>query len=401
MRILGLTDQSIDPPASGGAERVRCLYERLARRHDVEIVNLVGLRERKGLVRIGERLAIRKVAAPQRSAAHYLATSRIAPAFVSHYLHAALAFLYAPRLGRPGWDIVQIDGIALGPLARWLPRSVPVVYSAHNVESEFQASCLDSFRYRAAFVRAIVRIERALLGRSDLIVAVSERDRRMLVSLYGIPESTVVTVPNGFDEERFRAPSDEERASARRAMGFSPGDRVVLFAGSRVPHNEAAVRALAERIAPRLPDGCRVVVVGSVGDAGACASLPRLTVTGTVSDVLPYFHAADIAVNPVETGGGTNIKVLQYLAAGLPVVSTPFGMRGLEPLLPFVRTAAIDEMPARIAEPAGSGDAGLEAALSAFSWGSSALRLEDAYTSLVARRRLAAAGTATRESVVP
>jgi glycosyltransferase involved in cell wall biosynthesis len=39
---------------------------------------------------------------------------------------------------------------------------------------------------------------------------------------------------------------------------------------------------------------------------------------------------ADIALNPMTTGGGTNIKVLDYFARSLPVVSTPFGVRGIQ-----------------------------------------------------------------------
>ena len=40
--------------------------------------------------------------------------------------------------------------------------------------------------------------------------------------------------------------------------------------------------------------------------------------------------AADVALNPVLHGSGTNLKVIEYLAAGVPVVSTAFGIRGLD-----------------------------------------------------------------------
>ena len=41
-------------------------------------------------------------------------------------------------------------------------------------------------------------------------------------------------------------------------------------------------------------------------------------------------HASDIALNPVEMGSGTNLKLLQYMAAGLPILSTEAGIRGIE-----------------------------------------------------------------------
>jgi len=39
--------------------------------------------------------------------------------------------------------------------------------------------------------------------------------------------------------------------------------------------------------------------------------------------------AADVALNPMASGSGTNLKMLEYCAAGLPVISTPHGARGL------------------------------------------------------------------------
>ncbi len=41
-------------------------------------------------------------------------------------------------------------------------------------------------------------------------------------------------------------------------------------------------------------------------------------------------RAADIALNPVEIGSGTNLKLVQYMAAGLAVISTETGVRGIE-----------------------------------------------------------------------
>jgi glycosyltransferase involved in cell wall biosynthesis len=68
-------------------------------------------------------------------------------------------------------------------------------------------------------------------------------------------------------------------------------------------------------------------VVGRVGEL--FQSNDRVLVTGQVNDVLPYFAAADLAVNPIRTGGGMQVKLLEFLAAGLPTVTTPIGARGL------------------------------------------------------------------------
>jgi glycosyltransferase involved in cell wall biosynthesis len=57
--------------------------------------------------------------------------------------------------------------------------------------------------------------------------------------------------------------------------------------------------------------------------------LPGVTVTGTVPEVRPYYRDALAAIVPLRTGGGTRLKILEAMAAGVPVVSTPLGAEGL------------------------------------------------------------------------
>src|SRR5439155_1549071 len=85
--------------------------------------------------------------------------------------------------------------------------------------------------------------------------------------------------------------------------------------------------AEAQLLAARTP-GWTFLVVGSVGRPADSAG--RVRVTGAVDDVLPFLRAADVALNPMTEGGGVNLKVPEYLAMGLPVVTTRFGMRGLD-----------------------------------------------------------------------
>ena len=85
-------------------------------------------------------------------------------------------------------------------------------------------------------------------------------------------------------------------------------------------------------VAPELPD----VLLLSVGHHGQAflhrLTPPNLVFPGMVStrakDLL--LRSADVALNPMRQGSGTNLKLLEYLAVGVPVVSTPFGARGIE-----------------------------------------------------------------------
>jgi glycosyltransferase involved in cell wall biosynthesis len=59
------------------------------------------------------------------------------------------------------------------------------------------------------------------------------------------------------------------------------------------------------------------------------ASLPGVEVTGTVDDVRPYYHEAVASIVPLNVGGGSRLKILEAMAAGVPVVSTTLGAEGL------------------------------------------------------------------------
>jgi glycosyltransferase involved in cell wall biosynthesis len=74
------------------------------------------------------------------------------------------------------------------------------------------------------------------------------------------------------------------------------------------------------------------VLMGSVGNSLDAQSAPdNVTITGYVEDDFEaHFDASDIALNPMLSGGGTNIKLFDYFARSLPVVSTPFGVRGID-----------------------------------------------------------------------
>jgi glycosyltransferase involved in cell wall biosynthesis len=100
------------------------------------------------------------------------------------------------------------------------------------------------------------------------------------------------------------------------------------------PNQEAMDRFL-KRIWPRLvaqvPD-IEFCIVGRnppswLEEAGK--KDPRVHVTGYVDDVRPFFTRSAVCVCPIVSGGGTRLKILDSLAMGVPVVSTPFAASGL------------------------------------------------------------------------
>ena len=106
---------------------------------------------------------------------------------------------------------------------------------------------------------------------------------------------------------------------------------IALFIGSWHEPNVLAVRRILT-LAAQLP-GVTFAIVGSVGIPFHDLRLPaNVELWGIVGDELKetLLTVAAVALNPVSEGSGTNMKMLDYLAAGVPVVSTAVGARGLD-----------------------------------------------------------------------
>jgi len=210
-------------------------------------------------------------------------------------------------------------------------RGVPVVYDSHNMEWRLRRDLLSGTPFGRALVHAIRFWEGELCRRADLVLACSEDDRRGFVEEYGADPDRVVVLPNGTHPESIVPAGDGAKGVARAKLGLPADDPIAVFIGSGYGPNVDAAEFIAGPLARELP-GMRFLIAGGVGDLLAKRGRPRnAIVLGPVDDAgrLAAFHAADFAVNPMARGSGTNVKMLDFLAAGLPVVSTPVGARGI------------------------------------------------------------------------
>ena len=214
------------------------------------------------------------------------------------------------------------------PAARFvrLPRQAPTASLVeHNVEwQRLAASGRD--------VRHIRPLEQAVARRMDHVVTCSLDDRRILEAA-GLPPGRATVIPHGVDVEAFRAAAaDPQRGVAVRARySIDPRAPLLFFHGTlHYQPNTDAVRFIAERVLPLLlaarPD-LRVLICGL--NPPRYYSHPAIVYAGAVDDLPDCVAAADIALCPVFSGGGTRLKLLEYLAAARPVVSSRKGAEGL------------------------------------------------------------------------
>lgn len=244
------------------------------------------------------------------------------------------------RATRQPWSVAQIDSPAMRSLARggaWdtvqahslsmlgiaLSSGRPVVFDAHDAVSEVAASMARTDSRRA--MRPLWRFEqlKALFAqrraaRSAAAITLPSQSEADLFESLG---ARTVVVPNGvaIDEIPHAPPS---------------GGDGVLFAGYFLwrPNAEAALELIDDvfpRIRARLESATLRLVGKSAIPEMAARAGQGVEIVGAVPEMLPELRRAAVTVMPIRAGGGTRLKVLEALAAGVPVVATPFAVHGL------------------------------------------------------------------------
>jgi glycosyltransferase involved in cell wall biosynthesis len=194
----------------------------------------------------------------------------------------------------------------------------------HNIESALIRSygaAGRGFRSWAAVLEAAAlrRAERHALRHFDTVVVVSDADRRRLPGR----AHRVLVCPNGVDVGPASLPSDEPTVAFVALMGWKPNADAALYLGLEI-------WPLVRR---QMPDARLLLVGRDPGPEVVALAGPDITVTGRVEQVRPYLDRARVAVAPLRSGGGSRLKILEALAAGLPVVATTIGAEGLEDLI--------------------------------------------------------------------
>ncbi len=163
------------------------------------------------------------------------------------------------------------------------------------------------------------------------ILACAEDDREFFRAHDLRSRLTLPIVRCGVDP-RLYALSPGMRLEARNRLGLGDKDRLFIFSASNFGPNYEALHDIKEFCVAEAEFMARnrafILVVGSVSSEAYRQG--ALIVTGRVPEVLPYFAASDAGINLVTRGSGSNVKIFEYLAARLPVISTVIGVRGTQ-----------------------------------------------------------------------
>ena len=331
MRILFLTHRLPVPPDRGDRIRAHYLLREMSRFAEVSLFSFVHDAAEEGRARdvpFASHVGVARVPAVRnrlrvpgrlfssvpvthilldapctRSALERLVRDAPPDLVVAYGSGMARLALEAPLAGRPFvLDLVDVDSAKWAAMAdrstgwrRWLYRR--------------EAATLGAFEARAS-------------GLAEVTLLVNDRELASLARL--APAVTARVIPNGIDVTAFRPP------------GPPAADPIVVFCGvMNYEPNAAGVRWFARDVWPLVkaarPDARFTIVGAHPGTAVRALGRddPSIEVTGHVPAVQPYLWRSAVAVAPLHLARGLQNKVLEALAAGLPVVATPVVLEGL------------------------------------------------------------------------
>jgi sugar transferase (PEP-CTERM/EpsH1 system associated) len=240
------------------------------------------------------------------------------------------------------FDIVQVESIHLMgylPIMRAALHRPLIICDWHNIESELMSRYgeREGNLLRRAYAQRTARLmrdfEQRALDEFDAHGTVSERDAERLCKLNS--KARIFVIENGVDAAHH---SDEQLDHAARTAQQVPheGPNKIVFVGSMDYHaNIDGAVSFSREVWPRLRERKPDLTFAIVGrdpspEVRELESVPGIEITGTVDDVRPYYREAIAAIVPLKVGGGSRLKILEAMAAGVPVISTTLGAEGLE-----------------------------------------------------------------------
>ncbi len=251
------------------------------------------------------------------------------PISVLNYSSQAALTELRTLLSNGATDAVQLESVHLFKyleVIRSAPNRPAVLVDWHNIESElmrrYAAAAKNPAKAAVAFRTAqlLQNTEDDLLRRADVHTVVSEREREELLKRN--PNANVHVIANGVDTSFFCA--------ARTSLK----PRTLAFVGSMDYHANIDavswfVRDAWPLIGQEFPELQFVIAGRKPTKSVRALASERIHVTGTVDDIRRIYADAFAVIVPLRLGGGTRLKILEAMAAGVPVISTRAGAEGI------------------------------------------------------------------------
>jgi glycosyltransferase involved in cell wall biosynthesis len=195
------------------------------------------------------------------------------------------------------------------------------IFGTENIEYQVYGEYAKNvnFLLRPLFKFQVDKIreeEVSLFKKADLCLAVSDADARVIKEYVGKCE--VIRNAVDIDEFKFNPPKNEK------------GTRLLFVGNFTYFPNIDAINYFYDSVFKDINDEIILTIIGKKAKELKFAGDRRVVIKEFVPKIQDEYEKADAMVAPIRLGGGTNFKVLESMAAGLPVISLSTRLEGLD-----------------------------------------------------------------------
>lgn len=254
----------------------------------------------------------------------------INPSYLSNLLKVLRQF--SKELGKSNLEVAIALNTPFGALSVYVLAKLlgirDLIYISHNIERE---------RYRSGGVSVqelkIVKILRYFVEffeyiamKYPKIITISKEDKRKLARIYSIPLDKIQVVPPYAYDENQQVYNSPNHQSSEAPKKKPPILRIVFHGTYDYYPNREAIMLIQEYISKKIGYGAQFVVFGK--------GVPHFqkgnfVSVGYVRNLEKFLETCDLAIMPLQRGGGVKIKAIDYIKAGIPIVTTKIGAEGL------------------------------------------------------------------------
>jgi len=337
MRILQLCNKPPYPPIDGGSKAMHNLT--------------------RGLLAAGHSVKVLCISTPKNALDHdqlppeYKASTRIEDVYVDTSVNVVDAFtdlltadnynisrFFSPDvdirlirlLSDEQFDVVQLESLFMTPYIPTIRRysNASIVLRSHNLEHVIQGRIATGEKnilkrpYRKFLAKQLEEYEMAVLDRVDAVAAISPSDAEHFAA-HGT-RTPIATIPFAVEPSEYVV---EEPKRSGRVTFFHLGSMDWL-------PNEEGIRWLLSEVWPKVllqrPDA-RLDLAGNKMPADLLkAEIAGVTIRGRVKSAQNFMRDRQVMVVPLFSAGGMRVKIIEGMALGKPVISTPIGAEGID-----------------------------------------------------------------------
>lgn len=302
---------NLDVLDNGGKIRSYNIAKELNKKHEVFLLmpNLKGIKSRRCINLSVLRLEVQKK--------NYIRK------YIS-FISRGIKFFKKEKI-----DILICESLWTLPVGAIISRflKIPLILNEQNLEYLRSIKLKKYIRFLYSAI-----LEFLLIQTCNYVLCVSKYEKKILEKAVN-KKVKCILLPNGTPTK----PSKKELAKKKfyrknilNKYNVSKDKLISIFIGDlSYSPNIQALKTL-DRIAKKYHNLINIFIIGKISDTNLYVKYENLIFTGFVENLNKFLYGADFTIIPIEEGGGTNLKIFEALAVGLPIITSKYILRNID-----------------------------------------------------------------------